>query len=72
MDALPTVVGVLAFVFLAWHAGKLLNRFKHRRFTRVWQPLIGIIDGTAHEDPQGGGASSWLLGQWKGKRFTLA
>lgn len=66
MDNVFTVLGLVAFVVLAWRVGLLLNRFKHRRFVKAWQPLVGIIQGEVHEDPQGGGASSWLVGRWKG------
>src|SRR5262245_18535623 len=65
-ETAASVLGLAVFLFLAYQAGKLLNRFKHRRYTRAWQPLIGTINGTVHEDPLGGGASSWLAGQWKG------
>ncbi|MCC6317388.1 MAG: hypothetical protein IT361_06800 [Gemmatimonadaceae bacterium] len=67
METVVVVLGVVAFVVLAWRVGLLVNRFKHRRFVRAWQPLVGIIDGVVHEDPQGGGASSYLAGSWKGR-----
>jgi hypothetical protein len=67
METVLTVVGLVVFVYLAYRVGKIVNAFKHRGFTRAWQPLVGIIGGKVHEDPQGGGASSWLAGQWKGK-----
>lgn len=66
IDNVLTVIGLIAFVAACVAAGLVLNKFKHRRFTREWQPLIGVIGGEVHEDPQGGGASSWLAGQWKG------
>jgi hypothetical protein len=66
MSNIVTVLGLVVFVYACYRVGLVLNRFKHRRFVRVWQPLIGIINGTVHEDPQGGGATSWLAGQWKG------
>lgn len=66
MENALTILGLVVFVYLAYRAGKILNAFKHRRFTHAWQPLVGIINGAVHEDPQGGGASSWLAGQWKG------
>ena len=65
-ETVASVLGLVVFLFLAYQAGKLLNTFKHRRFTKAWKPLIGIVNGEVHEDPLGGGASSWLLGQWKG------
>ncbi len=66
MENVLTVIGLIAFVALCFAAGLVLNKVKHLRYTRAWQPLIGVIGGTVHEDPQGGGASSWLAGQWKG------
>ncbi len=67
MENVLAVVGLVVFVYLAYRVGKILNAFKHRRFTQAWQPLIGIVNGKVHEDPQGGGASSWLVGEWKSK-----
>jgi hypothetical protein len=66
-ETLLVVVGLVVFVYLAYQGGKVLNSFKNRGFTRAWQPLVEIINGAVQEDPQGGGASSWLVGQWKGK-----
>lgn len=65
-ETIASVLGLAVFLFLAYQAGKVLNKFKHRRFTKAWQPLIAIMNGEVHEDPLGGGASSWLAGQWKG------
>lgn len=66
METLLTVAGLVVFVYAAYRVGKIVSALKHRRFTQVWQPLAGIIGGKVHEDPQGGGASSWLAGRWKG------
>jgi hypothetical protein len=66
IDNLITVVAIIGFVYLCYRVGLVINKVKHWRFTREWQPLIGIINGTVHEDPQGGGASSYLVGEWKG------
>lgn len=66
-DNLITVVGLIVFVYLCYRAGLIINKIKHWKYTREWQPLIRIIDGTVHQDPQGGGASSYLIGTWKGE-----
>lgn len=66
MDGMLTGLGVVAFVIAAWLVGSVVNRIRHRRFSRAWRPLIDVIDGTVHEDPQGGAATSWLVGSWKG------
>jgi hypothetical protein len=58
---------VLAVVLvLAIAAGKLLNKFKNSRFAKAWQPLIPILNGTIIND-NGGGASSYLAGTYKGR-----
>src|SRR5262245_15214721 len=67
MQNVLTVAGIIVFVYLCYRVGLIVNAFKHRRFTKAWQPLIPIIGGKVHEDPQGGGASSWLAGKWKGQ-----
>ncbi|MEW5918131.1 MAG: hypothetical protein AB1762_17140 [Gemmatimonadota bacterium] len=66
IDNITTVVGLIVFVYLCYRVGLIINRVKHWRYTRAWQPLVGVIKGTVHEDPQGGGASSYLVGEWKG------
>lgn len=67
VEMLEVAAGLVVFVYLAYQAGKVLNRVKHAKFTRVWQPLLLIIGGTVHEDPGGGGATSWLVGTYKGR-----
>lgn len=67
IDNIVTVGGIVGFVYLCYRVGLVINKVKHWRFAREWQPLIGIINGTVHDDPQGGGASSYLVGQWKGE-----
>jgi hypothetical protein len=66
IDNIITAVGLIVFVYLCYRVGLIVNKVKHRRFTREWQPLVAVIDGTVHEDPQGGGASSYLVGDWRG------
>lgn len=65
MEHILVLPGLVLFVVVAWQVGRVLNWFRHLRFTREWQPLIDVIGGTVHEDPQGGGATSWLVGSWK-------
>ena len=59
LENILTVIGLALFLVAAYFVGTLLNRFKHRRFIQAWWPLQPVIDGTVHEDPGGGGASSW-------------
>ncbi len=66
MQNVLTVLGIIAFVGACVVLGLLVNKIKHLRYTRAWQPIIGVIGGEVHEDPQGGGASSWISGRWKG------
>jgi hypothetical protein len=62
LENIVVVFGILAFLILAVFVGRGINRLKHWKYVRVWQPLIPIIGGTVHEDPLGGGASIWLVG----------
>ena len=57
---IPFMIGVFT---LGW----LINRFKNRRFTRAWTPLVSIIGGTVVEDG-GGAATSWLTGTFDGRK----
>jgi hypothetical protein len=66
IDNIVTFIGIVVFVYLCYRVGLLINKVKYWRFTRAWQPLIEVVNGTVHEDPQGGGASSYLVGEWKG------
>jgi hypothetical protein len=66
-DTVVGVVGLSVFLVLAYAGGRLINAGRHRRFTRDWQPLVPVIGGTVHEDPGGGGASSWLVGSFGGR-----
>jgi hypothetical protein len=61
-----SALGLVAFVAACFVVGLGVNKLKHARFVRAWQPLVPVIGGTVHQDPLGGGASSWLVGTWKG------
>jgi hypothetical protein len=67
LENILTVIGLALLLVAAYFVGRVLNQFKHRRFIQAWQPIQPVIDGTVHEDPGGGGASSWLVGRWKGR-----
>ncbi|HYE71934.1 MAG TPA: hypothetical protein VEF04_01330 [Blastocatellia bacterium] len=58
----------LVFVFAL---GFLINKFKNARFTKAWSPLINIINGKVIEDG-GGGATSYLLGTYRGRRMQAS
>jgi hypothetical protein len=57
---------LVPFLVLVFLLGFAINRFKNRRFTRAWAPLVPVIGGKIVEDG-GGGASSWLTGTWRGR-----
>lgn len=66
-DILFGVAVFIPFMVAVFFLGWAINRFKNRRFTRAWAPLVPIIGGKITED--GGGAStSWLSGTWRGRR----
>lgn len=58
----------LVFVFTL---GFLINRFKNRRFTYAWRPLVSLINGKVVEDG-GGAATSWLTGTYRGQRVRAS
>ncbi len=53
----------LVFVFAL---GYVIYKFKNRRFTRAWAPLVPLVQGKVTGDG-GGGATSWLSGTYRGK-----
>lgn len=57
---------LIIFLVLVFVAGKLLNEFKNRRFTKAWAPLVPLINGTITHDG-GGAATSWLTGTYRGR-----
>lgn len=58
----------LAFVF---GFGFLLYRFKNRRFTQAWAPIVPLLNGKVTGDG-GGGATSWLSGTYRGQPVRAA
>lgn len=66
-DLVLGAVILAGFLAVLYPAGKLLHRLKHAKFNRDWAPLIPVVGGTVHEDPQGGGATSWLVGTYRGR-----
>jgi hypothetical protein len=69
MDNIITVIAIVLFVYLCYRVGLVVNKVRHWRYTREWRPLIDIINGTVHDDPQGGAAKSYLVGDWKGYKI---
>ena len=70
-DMLFGVAVLIPFLVLVFLLGWLINRFKNRRFTRAWAPLVPLIGGTITEDG-GGAATSWLSGTWRGRRVRAS
>lgn len=61
------VIVLIPFMIGVFTLGWLINRFKNRRFTAAWRPLVPVIGGRVVEDG-GGAATSWLTGTFEGRR----
>src|SRR5689334_22524567 len=61
------VIVLIPFMVGVFTLGWLINRFKNRRFTVAWRPLVPVIGGRVVEDG-GGAATSWLTGTFEGRR----
>jgi hypothetical protein len=66
-DLLFGVAVLIPFLIGIFLLGWLINKFKNRRFTGAWQPLVPIIGGKVVEDG-GGAATSWLTGTFEGRQ----
>jgi hypothetical protein len=64
-DMLFGSVVLAIFLVFVFALGWLINKFKNRRFTRAWTPLVPLIQGTVHEDGGGGG---FLSGTYRGHK----
>jgi hypothetical protein len=62
---------LVIFLVFVFGFGFLLNRFKNRRFTQAWRPLVPLINGKIIEDG-GGAATSWLSGTYRGQLVRAA
>ena len=65
-DMLFGSIVLVIFLVFVFALGFLLNRFKNRRFTQAWRPLVPLINGKVIEDG-GGAATSWLTGTYRGQ-----
>ena len=65
-DMLFGSIVLIIFLVFVFGLGFLINRFKNRRFTRAWKPLVHLINGKVIEDG-GGAATSWLTGTYRGQ-----
>lgn len=70
-DMLSGSVVLIIFLVFVFGLGFLLNRFKNRRFTQAWRPLVRLINGKVIEDG-GGAATSWLTGRYLGQPVRAA
>lgn len=57
---------LIVFLICVFGAGFLLSKFKNARYAKAWTPLIPIVGGTVSGD-NGGGASSFLTGSYRGQ-----
>jgi hypothetical protein len=60
-------VGLVIFLVAVFLAGFALNKFQNWRFSKVWTPLVPVINGR-YKDDGGGATSSWLVGEYQGRQ----
>jgi hypothetical protein len=65
-DLLFGAAVLIPFLIAVFAAGFVISRFKNRRFTAAWAPLVPIIGGKVVDDG-GGAATSWLTGTFQGR-----
>lgn len=70
-DFIFGAIVLVIFLVFVFALGFLINKFKNARFTKAWAPLINIINGKVIEDG-GGGATSYLLGTYRGRRVQAS
>ncbi|MCL4804183.1 MAG: hypothetical protein KJ046_07790 [Anaerolineae bacterium] len=64
-DMVFGAIGLIIFLAVIFIAGYFLYMFKNARFKNAWGPLVSLVDGKVVDDG-GGGATSWLVGSYKG------
>ena len=64
-DMVFGAMGLSSFLAVSFIAGYFLYMFKNARFKNAWGPLVSLVDGKVVDDG-GGGATSWLVGSYKG------
>jgi hypothetical protein len=70
-----TVLGttiLVMFLALVFAAGKVLYRIKNAALAREWAPLRPSIENARVVGDEGGGATSWLTGTYRGRRITAS
>ena len=64
-------IGLVIFLAIVFVGGYFLYKFKNSRLTKAWGPLVQIVDGKVVGDG-GGGATSWLVGTYKGRKVQAS
>lgn len=70
-DMLFGIIVLVIFLAIVFVGGYFLYKFKNSRLTKAWGPLVHIVDGKVVGDG-GGGATSWLVGTYKGRKVQAA
>ena len=65
-DTLLGAIVLVPFLVFIFVAGYLIYKFKNRRLTAAWGPLVALVNGQVVGDG-GGGTSSWLSGAYQGR-----
>ena len=70
-DMLLGVVGLAVFFVFVGVGGYFSYKFKNARLTSAWGPLVALVNGKVAGD-DGGAATSWLTGVWKGRAVAAS
>jgi len=65
-DMLLGAIVLVPFLVFIFVAGYFIYKFKNRRLTAAWGPLVALVNGQVVGDG-GGAASSWLRGTYQGR-----
>lgn len=70
-DMLFGAIGLIIFLAVVFAAGFVFYKFQNARMAGKWGPLVGLVNGKVVGDG-GGGATSWLMGTYKGRKVQAA
>lgn len=70
-DMVFGAIGLIIFLVVVFAAGYVFYKFQNARMAGKWGPLVGLVNGKVVGDG-GGGATSWLVGTYKGRKVQAA
>lgn len=69
-DVIIGVVGLALFLVAVFAVGKLVYAWRDAGLTRAWGPLPRVVQQGKIVGDEGGGASSWLTGTYRGQSMA--